>query len=110
MKPRIHDAEHYSKAVDAQSDKSQPKETGAGSKRNESGTTLKLVDRANRLQQLAEKSKANDGKLKIDREELLKLRKQIADQTDSLAPTSGSRIETPGLGLVRCAGISYAAT
>lgn len=92
MKQGIHDAEHYSKAVDAQSDKSQPTETGPDPKETNSGTSAEARDRANRLQQLAEKSKANDGKLKIDREELLKLRKQIADQTDSLAPTSGSRI------------------
>lgn len=92
MKQGIHDAEHYSKAVDAQSDKSQSKESGPDPKNTNSGTSTEARDRANRLQQLAEKSKANDGKLKIDREELLKLRKQIADQTDSLAPTSESRI------------------
>ncbi len=89
MKQGLHDAEHYSKAVQTQPEKAEQNRPGLAPP----GTSTEARDRANRLQELAEKSKAGDGKLKIDREELLKLRKQIADQTDALAPTSGSRIQ-----------------
>lgn len=94
MKRGLHDAEHYSKSVKSQSDNAGSSPSGPkGDSLRVSGTSSEARDRASRLQELVEKTKANEGKLKIDREELLKLRKQLTDQTDSLSPTSGGRIQ-----------------
>ncbi len=89
MKQGQHDAQHYSSAV-----RSEPRDPQADRKSPlTSGPSTEAKERARRLQELAERSKANDGKLKIDRNELLKMRQQIANQTDELAPTSGSRVQ-----------------
>lgn len=94
MKQGLDDPEHYSKSVKTESEQHSPSPSG----QNQGGLTLpgtstEARDRLRQLQELTEKSKTNDGKLRIDRQELLKLRTQIANQTDSLSPTSGSRIQ-----------------
>ncbi len=94
MKQGLDDPEHYSKTLKTESE--EPGQSQAGQNRSGlalPGTSTEARDRLRQLQELAEKSKANDGKLRIDRQELLKLRNQIANQTDSLSPTSGGRIQ-----------------
>ena len=91
MKEGKHDPVHFSQAVKPSQRESKPLAPKLDSVTDPS-IAGDSESRDSRLKQLAEEAKSGGGKLKLNREELLQLRRQLAQRTDALAPTSGSRL------------------
>ena len=99
MRNGKHDKVHYSKSIgDKEKKESQDKDDHTRGDANQvpdpQRQPKEIPDKtgASKLRSLAEQSKVNGGSLKLSRDELLKLRQNLASRTESLAPPNGMRL------------------
>ncbi|MCE3015911.1 MAG: trypsin-like peptidase domain-containing protein [Pirellula sp.] len=87
MKTGVHHPQHYSKSIG--SGKPQP---GQDQESKTEPVPPRDPNEQSRLQDLAQKAKASGGKIKLSRDELRELRKNLALRTEALAPAGGTRL------------------